>query len=82
MALRSFFKQVLKEEDELGKPLDRLDHQTKKVESIRGCYLLHLCRRWNQEFRDRNQATFIDQTFRTPLYLDAIASLDLGYEGQ
>ena len=35
-------QQVLEEEDELGEPLDRLHHQSEEVQSVVGCYLLHL----------------------------------------
>ncbi len=34
VARRSFFQQILKEKDELGKALDRFDHQTEEADPV------------------------------------------------
>ena len=42
VAGRGLLEKVLEQEDELGEPLDRLHHQSEEVQSVVGCYLLHL----------------------------------------
>ena len=42
VTLRCFLQKILKLKNELRKSLNRLHHQTKEVESVRGSDLLHL----------------------------------------
>ena len=37
-----YLEKVLEQEDELGEPLNRFDHQSKEVETVGSCDLLHL----------------------------------------